>query len=953
MSNKIFAVIFLCGALAVSGGRHLTAQQTPPPAKTETAKSEVVALANGGFEQDLENWQTRTGPGDGQVYQVTTTAAFAGRKALQVQISPELQGRLKETAAVSREDLPTQAGYYRVRFAMKTALQKGSAGVYLVALGDGKDDKKVVARAVPGKEGVPEMDGQSAWREYSFVYQLPIAVRATVLMAQVRSGVGSASFDEFRLEKMDETEGERLRAQQAGSTPDSAPADRVASASNPLIDGAKVSPAAFAAAIKRVDALVPSLPLTPAAAKWTRAARISQWTYANSATYREISTPEVATTRAKELKAQGFSVVLLSGAHFRSAHHTPARWKEIMRNARLAVEACHREGLRVVDHNDYTVVASEGYDEVFAHPEWLQTDIRFGRPERWFCPNDEGFTQHIIARLQQFQKETGVDGYMIDEVNFTPGACGCSDCRARFQKDTGFVLPGFSGSPVLFNADEPLWRLWRRWQQMSTVRFYAKVAQALRAIDPDNVQLSYSTTFIHPVVVESASDMWQRAGVVQFPGFEGTNVVFPGTRFLAAELNLRRAVAADWDKFSWSQFPASSPEELEYSSYLAALTGQAPFFPSNSQATFLTWKHWKEITHPRRAVADVGIVTSLATRDTGDVAALVHHEAYTGWSEALVDWGISHEPILDRSQKNGDLQRFRVIIAPACESLPVEFSQRLQQFAAAGGTLIVTGMTGVRDGNGFPLAEYSRPALPNAVNLQSIAPQNSLSYVKGEIIGGQDAVIAPTATGQNELDLNGQITLRDGIAYTATYKPNATVLATFADGKPAATETIVGRGRIVHLAFLPGHAAYEPRSRLGLKQENWLDPAARQIMRGLMKREEKRLALTRIAGAGVIGSIFRDDNATNAVVHLLNVGGIRQKKPGEEISRQDTIPTYPPTGEITIALPVWKIARAQWLAPDASGEVTLKIERTNSGATLRVPAGALQNYAAIRLTLAG
>lgn len=727
----------------------------------------------------------------------------------------------------------------------------------------------------------------------------------------------------------------------------------IADASNVQIDGAAVSPAAFAGAIEQLDKLMPAIPLTPTAAAWTRAARISAWTYANSATYREISTPQAAAERARELKEAGFSVVLLSGAHYRSAHHAPARWDEIMRNAHLAVEACHREGLRVADHCDYTVFTSEGYDEVFQHPEWLQTHIRFGQPERWFCPNNEGLVQHIIERLKQYQQETGIDGYMIDEVNFTPGACGCSDCRTRFQKDTGFTLPGFSGSPVLFNMDEPLWRLWRRWQQFSTARFYAQIAVALRAINPDVVLFSYSTVFIHPGVVESAADMWTRAQVVQFPGFEGTNVVFPGTRFLAAELNLRRALAADWDKFSWAQFPAQSPEELEYSAYLAALTGQSPFFPSNSEARFLIWPHWKEVTHPRRGVADVGIIASLATRDTNDVAALLHHEEYTGWSEAMVDWSIQHEPILDRSQKDPNLERFRVIIVPACESLPDELAQRLREFAAAGGTLIVTGPAGVRDGNGFPLQKYFSSSLTEAITLQSIAPQSPLSYVKGEIVGGRDVAVSPTAAGKSAFGLNDEITLHNSIAYTATYAPQATVLATYVNGKPAATEISVARGRIVHLTFLPGQAAYVPRSRLGLKQENWLDPAARQIMRGLLQREEERHALTRITGQGVIGSIFGDDNDADAIVHLLNVGGIKQKRVGEEITKQDAIPTYPPTGEITIALPNWKISQAQWLTLEESGKVALQIERADNGATIRVPAGALQSYAAIRLMVAG
>ncbi len=718
-------------------------------------------------------------------------------------------------------------------------------------------------------------------------------------------------------------------------------------------EGISLSPADFEKAMARINALLPSIPVTEKAAEWTRSARISQWTYANSSTYREINTPQAAATRARELKEQGFTVVLLSGAHYRNAHSQPERQHEIIRNARLAAQACQREGIKVLDHNDFTVFYSEGYEQVFAHPEWVQTDVRLGLPLRWFCPNNLSFTQHVIEHLTHFQKETGVDGYMIDEVNFAIGGCGCRECRHSFEQETGYALPALSSSPILGNLDEPLWRLWKQWQLMATARFYARVATALRAIDPDNVQVSYSTAFINPIVLEQPADMWRRAQVVQFPGFEGANVVYPSYRYLVAELNLRRAVAQAWGKYSWAQFPSRSQEEREFSGYLGALTGQAPLFWSNSMAKFFTWPQWEKVTKPRSVVADIGIIASVASRDTNDTAALVHHEEYTGWCQILADAGYQYQPIIDRSGGDIDLSQYRVIIVPAGEALPKKMTERLQAFAAAGGTLIMTGASGMRDANGYLYPQYTDAPLLRPLGMRSLVPNGQPLYQKGKVIGAQDFSLVPTAQGRAVLGLSGKATILEGISYRTNISAtsqNTTQLATFDDGLPAVTETKMGQGCIVYLAFLPGHAAYEPQLHMGNQLADWVDPAARLVINGLLQSVEQKHKLTRISGENVIGSVFRSDDGNSAVIHLLNIGGVKHQA-GAMLTTQDTMPAYPATGAIKIVLNDIKVTQAHWHTPGARREVKLSLQSNPQSTIVEVPVGALQDYAAIELEL--
>src|SRR5690606_86795 len=111
-------------------------------------------------------------------------------------------------------------------------------------------------------------------------------------------------------------------------------------------------------------------------------------------------------------------------------------------------------------------------------------------------------------------------------------------------------------------------------------------------------------------------------------------------------------------------------------------------------------------------------------------------------------------------------------------------------------------------------------------------------YQKGKIIGVEDFSLLPTASGRKALGLNDKATVPGGLSYrvglTAATR-NATHLATFADGLPAAVEAKWGQGRLVYLAFLPGHAAYEPQLHMGNLLADWVDPAARSVINGLMQ----------------------------------------------------------------------------------------------------------------------
>jgi len=89
------------------------------------------------------------------------------------------------------------------------------------------------------------------------------------------------------------------------------------------------------------------------AADWTYNMAFTQWAGSNDADRHYTNTPEECEARAEAIAAAGYTAVILSGYHFR------LNWLErdgdVREIVRMIVEACHRHGLKVIEHVDLTV----------------------------------------------------------------------------------------------------------------------------------------------------------------------------------------------------------------------------------------------------------------------------------------------------------------------------------------------------------------------------------------------------------------------------------------------------------------------------------------------------------------------------------------------------------------------------------------------------------------------
>ena len=219
--------------------------------------------------------------------------------------------------------------------------------------------------------------------------------------------------------------------------------------------------------------------------------------------------------KAKELSERGVTIALtFSLTHFRLGFYP--YWKQINECIRKMVVACHKFGIRVVEHhsshlthNLLTELGWERFDsdiETFgnggaSYDNWkkvfpyltsnpiiegknllsfVQIDGRDGKPAKnvygcySMCFNNPDYRDTYFTYLKDVAA-TGIDGIMNDDVQYfgDGNACTCEHCRKRFHEETGYTLPDPEHWAEFFNNyDNPAFIAWKKFKFASTTRFY-------------------------------------------------------------------------------------------------------------------------------------------------------------------------------------------------------------------------------------------------------------------------------------------------------------------------------------------------------------------------------------------------------------------------------------------------------------------------------------------------
>lgn len=676
---------------------------------------------------------------------------------------------------------------------------------------------------------------------------------------------------------------------------------------------------------------------TPAlAVDWTYNMAFTQWSGSNDADRYYTNTPEACEERAAAIAAAGYTAVICSGYHFRL--NWLERDKDVREIMRMIVDACHRHGLKVIEHVDLTIAYYDAYPLAWQHPDWLQLHAAdMMTRHRIFCLNNPEFQRFYLDYVEQWQRETGLDAWQMDELSWVGGRgfCGCRWCRDKWKREKGRDYPAVE-APGFFDRalEDPDYREWMRWRGKCINDFYDTVREGLVAINPDVQLFDYTTA------PQSSPGSWTRGAPYEFQvgsvdtiGTELNPVPFDSYPYIAGLLAQRRALGEAAERPVWAKFDITVP-----SAYFCWAFGRTcghsiwwSLSPDNETIppeSLLQWP-WQMDDQTARLDADIGVLLSGSTRDlVRDVDYFATE--FEGWMQALLLCPYATRVIIESELTQPDaLDRYRLIVLPNATAISAEQKAALMAYVHAGGKLLLTYEAGTLNHDGAPSAD---PLIEEA----------------GVTLLDQPIDPATLPADWPEAPIR-HVRANEGANVLARVQEAA-------EAAPLLTIRTLGGGEIWYLAAKAGRLAYEQAQLPGkyARGGGYTPPEAPEVADALRTIAGDALegtphfALQGLDLPGLLAWVYRTerDGRPARCVHLLNCTG-RDLQPGDEIAfDHDNPPPTPALPELTMRLP-GGVGEAVLATPERDGSQALEVTTGAGGATLTIPAESFSTYGVI------
>lgn len=648
--------------------------------------------------------------------------------------------------------------------------------------------------------------------------------------------------------------------------------------------------------------------------------------------------PATAARQARAFKAAGVNLVVTESLRRIMRFEAEGKTAAVIDAIRMAAKACRREGMKIIHHTTASFVDQtlDGLPE--PQRDWLSIDAQTGGYAfeplwgGWYlwCLNHPDFRAEYFRLCRLYAAETGLDGFMVDEVYFRPGwyNCVCPHCRAKFRKMTGFDVPPADRADFWGQFDNPAFRAWVKFRCVSVGDFYQDLIAAVKTVHP------------HPVLMgcKSAETLegGQRYGDNAQERMRGVNTLFieltagvtsllHSWRYISANLMVYAGLSRHYgtptvavmyhresERFlSWAMRKAhgmrvkatSSPVELG-----EALGPENHLlnYPADYRAyrEGFAWerRHAGTLDGPEEPFAHIAIVFSESSRDLRNHGPHMDYaREFMGWGECLTDAGLQYAFLPEMDIRPERLQAFAVVILPNVLCLNDRTCQALLAYVDAGGGLVLTHRSGTLNLDGSPRT-----------------PAQCLSACLG---------------------LNDALATARGVVFGER-----------------------GRGKWAYFPHRPGPVVFDTINRIEAprKRDDDAVPAyadAERRLQDRLMREAVRWAAAapmplRVdpVPPGLLIKAFRKLESGDVIIHLLNLRGADAVAYGEWIPREAET-TFPPLEQdLRMTLRLAGAQRARVFSPDWKGVRPLRLRPNGDDAfTLTFPQDALQRYAVVHI----
>jgi len=391
-----------------------------------------------------------------------------------------------------------------------------------------------------------------------------------------------------------------------------------------------------------------------------------------------------------------------------------------------------------------------------AHPEWRMKDPNGNDIPSRLCYHS-GYLD-FIKRVTGEMMEYEISGFHIDMLDFgfgPPYGCWCKRCQAAFRKEHGIAMP----KGVTWDQ---AWEKMLAFRCQSNTRFCKELQSFIKATRPD-ISVDFNYHGYPPFSWEVGQRPVLHAINGDFVTAEGLPFIFGHANPSLLTCFLKGArpggpvqVATSRTMHGYHDFNVRPLAELKWEvfTYLAHGAQCTVVDKANYDGTLdrVAYERLGEVFGEaiakreyfgHKPLQEVGLYYSSRSRDWyGREDPVKYMAAFWGAHKALMESHITMGMVMDENASLERLRTFPVVYVPSAPVLTQEEVQLFDAYVSGGGSLLVTGLTGVCDRYGRVQTESLLSGIIGA-RLTRCELEHSDNYLRlpGELAKGDGAFL--------------------------------------------------------------------------------------------------------------------------------------------------------------------------------------------------------------------
>ena len=396
------------------------------------------------------------------------------------------------------------------------------------------------------------------------------------------------------------------------------------------------------------------------------------------------------------------------------------------------IDACHQAGIRVVARTDFSKVRRPIYEQ---HPEWAYISPK-GQIIDYLgdiavCLNGGYQQEYSYQIIEECLNKLAFDGIFFNMGGYQTrdysgnyyGPCQCASCRQGFE--TMFELP----LPTTEDMDDPTFRKYVRFKNATLRAHHEKTYNFIHSRWP-HVAIANHREFGEGFIRQESNTAIERP-LPHWQYNASDNTKWATTNFPQM---VSSNTTVDFIDFPYRHVAVSPHQQSLRLAQALANGGSLDYYligRLDNHQDRTGYAGIKEIFHYHAAHED-----DYQARTSQANVAIIHGpqgniNEFRGWFRVLAEHHFLFDTLLADHALELPWDKYTAIVLPDFQGISDALAVRLDEFVSAGGTLVASGRSGLRDEHWEPRAENVLKSLGIA-QVQRVRDDMRASYLQVE-----------------------------------------------------------------------------------------------------------------------------------------------------------------------------------------------------------------------------